>query len=472
MEDTVKLTAENQLVIQQIKNNLINHRHNVTINGIKYCFWPLFLVNQIDSNSEIDTCGTAMGVLCFSDDPTQKLITTDSLKAILWLRNEDGSWPSKVSNLNGSEEPKREGVINDTVYALTALLDAGFLDDKFSYTLEYSKTHINLLDLKSRYFFFEKSIQWLIANRVNKGWDYKGTEYLRGTNFEPSVLPTVRVIILFSKIMKIFEDIKTIDDSIHRNISDLKNEINETLDWLISIQNSDGGIGKKRGKSSTIVHSALAIIALLQSNQKHHIDHCIKCMKYLLKTKDIFDLNSLKHEELFDEYEQIIVERNGNIYKAMINHENFVEEILIRALTEFIPHKGKLTRYEIYKYSKLLKSLLFEIKNRQEHTGQFSGAISSRRASPDEKYPIYTSWLTIDVLKLINTNFQAIMNIVRRPLWKPFYRMLLLFVILEIIILVSFFYGKKDNIEGASVATVVNLAINIIANQYQKRRES
>ena len=71
-------------------------------------------------------------------------------------------------------------------------------------------------------------------------------------------LPSANAVIVISEIL---EQVKIVNPNF--SLSDkMEQAVNETINWICEIQNSDGGFGIKRGEKSRIGNTARIIMAL------------------------------------------------------------------------------------------------------------------------------------------------------------------------------------------------------------------
>ena len=368
------------------------------VDGKNLSFWPLFLSEGERAHlpPEIHTCATSFGIMALSELSIDKMgeetpkILQSVCRTLMWMRNNDGSWPSMVSSTN--QPMILEGVINDTVYALNALLKLGFLTHSPEISLTKDPTTgRDLHNLDERVYLIMESIEWLLNNKIKDGWDYTSIEYLRRTDIEstvPALLPTCNVIIILHNVIKSLNDLK----NEHPLKIRLMNIFTDAINCLRTMQSSEGGFGRKRGDNPTIVHTAIAIKALLTDDSTESKKAVVKDLKWILKNKKIFSIDKIEVQEVFDEYDQIMfIGENKDIRRRVILHESFLEGILLNSLTE-VDEKGctnKLSFIEKYHFIKIIKIVVNELLKKQIEIGKLPGAFKSRRSAHAEQYPIY-----------------------------------------------------------------------------------
>ena len=417
-------------------NNALLHAYNVVNESIKsikvdehtLSFWPLFLTEEPlkYSPSDIDTCATSAGAMCLFELVKERINSENEkdlksvCKTLLWMRNDDGSWPSIIL-LSTKEAPKMEGVVNDTIYALDALIKLGFLSGTPTIKIKKDpKTREDLTDLSDRINLILKSIRWLLDNRVKGGWDYTGIEYLESKEgVSPALLPTANVVVVLHTIINRLKEVKQPD--IEKELKKLNVAYNTAIEWIRGIRNDSGGFAKKRGEKATIAYTAIAIKALLTDKSNESKKTILKALKWILKNKKAYSPDKIENEEVFDEYRQIIIKNDGTIMWRVIHHENFLEGILLDMLIE-TENKGyidELNLLDKYRFRKIVETTTESLLDRQQKSGKLQGAFMSRRGAPAEKYPIYATYFAVLGLKKFIENYQRILS-------KPSLRTLIL----------------------------------------------
>lgn len=114
------------------KQCVLFKRQYIKMHQKKFLIWPLFFSDGTQPKEEsVDVCTSALGIIscsCFAQQSEHEILSTikDGISTILFVRNQDGSWPSKVS-LVTKDTLSMEGVISDTYFALSALNHVGFI---------------------------------------------------------------------------------------------------------------------------------------------------------------------------------------------------------------------------------------------------------------------------------------------------------------------------------------------------------
>lgn len=463
-----------KLRMKEIDEDMINHAlHQVRsvvmgtittmeIDENRLSFWPLFLSEKGGySPSDIDTCATSIGIMALleltENDrlPQTSIILENACKTILFMRNKDGSWPSIIL-LSTKQPPKMEGVLNDTTYALESLIKLGFLNHSPEISIE--------MDLDTRIELIVESVKWLLDNKVENGWGYTGIEYLERIDVaSPAILPTSNVIIILHTVITALETLKKSPQF----LSQIKVAYKEAITWLRDIQSEEGGFGKKKGDKPTIVHTAIAINALLTADDDEETKKSIlKGIKWI--QKNTFSIEKLEYEDIFDEYDQIIFIAEKALRRRVIKHENFLEGILLNVLIK-ADEKGyidKLIFIERYRFRKIIKYLLNELFKRQSKSGILQGAFRSRRSAPAEKYPIYALYFATLGLKSLRRNLKSILK-------KPSLMTLIVWGIgmLMIILLTTWLISWVFNLslKKAVGVFIVETVIGLIGSLFKQR---
>lgn len=445
----------------------------------EYLFWPLFFkAEDAFTDTEMDSCATSIGLLAtIQNSNSNKAVIERSVRAILWMRNDDGSWPSMISNIKKEKQPRMEGVINDTVFAINALLEVGILNNSNSFIINKDpKTQKDIRGLSERYNLIMNSINWILKNKLDSGWDYKGIEFLKGkSHIEAAVLPTAKIIILLDNIIKELEPIASFLN-VSNKTNELKDIKEQAINWLVSIQNNDNGFGRKRGYKSTLVHSAFVLRCILSFTKRDvYKKYIISTLSYIINNKYILKLDKIEIDDIFDFYEQIVIDADKNVYKRNIKHENFIHEAILDVLLEITKtdYFKKINIIKKTKIFKIIKYIIIDIKYKQNIGGRLDGAIISRRIHKDEQFPIYTTCLTMKVLKKVEDNFKTIELYMGNIFKQYLLSNIALFVVIQSVIVAGYVTKDKDSYVGVTITTIANIAINIIAgyhNYYNNMR--
>ncbi len=200
------------------KQCILSKKQMVSIRSSKYLVWPLFFLKGTQPREDgVDICATALGIVSSShfingnvNDEISNAVKA-GIFTLLYVRNVDGSWPSKIS-LVAKDNVSMEGVISDTYYALSALMAVDFITNhpKIPDIVDPLTNQI-LNELNDRLAIVEQGVQWLLENRVGQGWGYTGIKYLEdrtGRNVIPAyVVPSMNAITVMSQILSVEREI-------------------------------------------------------------------------------------------------------------------------------------------------------------------------------------------------------------------------------------------------------------------------
>lgn len=392
--------------------------------GIDGAYCPLFfqeLTEHLISLSEIDSCSTsiALSILALKKDrlsDREKEMIKKCCRLLLKIRDESGGWPSIVLLSPAINVEKMEGTINDTYFALDALIRLGmptYASDIVELTAE---EQIEIL---------HSSLRWLLNNRLHRGWYYNEIEFLREedrVNIIPAILPTSNVLTLLGGVIPILTEFNSelrkhsntsnLLDKNNKLIGEIHTAFSEGIEWLRNSRNEDGGYGRFPGSQTTITNTILALRALLMDNTFETFEWTKQVLKRLLKESPK-TITNLSDEDIFEGYDQILVcksEGRETFWRRTILHEKFVEGLLLQVFVDIITKnwniQGKekrlvdeLTITEKLKLRKLNQFLLEKLMTLQKTTGTLIGAFKSRRQTLS--YPIYAIFGAIKAFEKI-----------------------------------------------------------------------
>ncbi|MBR9972114.1 hypothetical protein [Magnetospirillum sulfuroxidans] len=373
--------------------------------GDKGVLWPLFLTPaSIGPNEayEIDTCATSLGFIGLrqslpiaeSGDPR---LAQSPLSTLIGLRKADGSWPSIQLAPRLGRADEMEGIVNDTIYALTALLDGGFLEKEISPRWPVVSTSFeNLNTYRARIDWLSQTVSWIKSNRLDRGWYFTSSDYMADkAQYIPATGPTAAMVLAIDRFLKA---IAGDEECPYRAI--LEKLKLDGIAWLKEIQHESGGFGRDGQDVPRIGHTAWALRVLLLSNDQDTEFAAIRSVDWLLKNVKSKQLGRASEQDAFDRYAQAIFTRNEIFRKRIIAHEHPLEATVLIALCEVYQHRGRLSlstgRRKVV--SKAIFSLTKQLVGRQQKDGPLRGAFRSRRNSLGEEYPLY--WIAHSVLAL------------------------------------------------------------------------
>lgn len=468
------------------KQCILSKKQSVRIKDNTFLVWPLFFLEGTQPREDgVDVCATALGVTAcayyisenFNDEVY--VAVKNGISTLLFVRNADGSWPSKIS-LVMKDNVSMEGVISDTYFALNALLKIGFItNNPLISNLSDPQNNKALNNLSDRLEIVERGVQWLLDNRVGQGWGYTGVKYLEnqtGRNVIPAyIVPSTNAIIIISRILYVEKEINPQSEL----VKNMDLAIKETLNWICEIQNSDGGFGIKRGEKSRVGNTAKVIIALcslcIQSDMEQKVNNVIdKAVKFLLKN---YNPKKADFESVSEDFSQFIVETiNGdvNAFKRSIIHELYLEPLVIEALSLYYMKRISITTnnssnrnfFSKYKICQTIKIACDDMIEKQKPTGELQGAIRSRRPAQSERYPEYACSDTICIFSSLVNNNELLVDIIKVI---PKLRILvgiyvLLFLLISIPVILS-----QEPMWLTSIILILNpIALNVVSSIIEK----
>lgn len=380
---------------QITKQALLERRQSVTLDGKKFMMWPLFFrSNSSVPESEVDVCTSALGIVAGSkfelgkDSPAYQAIS-DAVSLLLYMRNKDGSWPTHIS-LVGRKKLVMEGVINDTYYALRALMSIDFLSQTPKVKIRAGK---KLKEKDARCAFIEESVNWLLHNRVSSGWRYTGIAYLENPEdrfqLPACTTPSAHTIIILSQVMDQLRNY-----SPHSAvIAEIQSAIDETVRWFHDTCNSDGGFGAKASDASKVSNTAKVILALSSVHYSPDVkDRAEKTLKRAVKwLTSHYDPDSIKTENVCEEFSQIIITPDGPLTRNMI-HEDFIEPLLIEAMIRYKQycHTNDVRQYKKRKVNAVISQALEDLLALQVESGDMRGLVGSHRPIEEQRYTMYS----------------------------------------------------------------------------------
>lgn len=468
------------------KQCILSKKQIVSIRNNKYLVWPLFFLEGTQPREDgVDICATAMGIISsshFINTNVNDEISTavkDGISSLLFVRNKDGSWPSKIS-LVAKDNVSMEGVISDTYYALSALMSVDFITNnpRIANIIDPLTNKI-LSDLNDRLNIIENGVQWLLENRVGQGWGYTGVKYLEdrtGRNVIPAyVVPSTNAITIMSQILSKERDISPESVLIEK----MESAIRETVNWICEIQNQDGGFGIKRGEKSRVGNTAKVLVALctvsVPDDMKMKVNCVInKAVKYVLKN---YNPKKISFESVSEDFSQFIVETNNgdvNAFKRPIIHELYLEPLVLEALSLYYMKNFSVTvrnssKKNVFLKSKICRTMKItceEMLVRQKVDGDIQGAERSRRPAQYEGYTMYACSDLICAVSSLICNNELLNNVVKATLKQ---RVLIgIYIILCLVIIIPVILSEQP-LWLATMLLIMNpIAVNIISTLVEK----
>lgn len=468
------------------KQCILSKKQMVTIKNSQYLVWPLFFLEGAQPREDgVDICATALGVISSSTFITENVTDEISssvyagISTLLSVRNEDGSWPSKIS-LVVKDNVSMEGVISDTYYALRALMAVDFITNNPRIAnIVDPLTNQMLTELNARLEIVEKGVRWLLDNRVGQGWGYTGIKYLEdstGRNVIPAyVVPSTYAITIVSQILELEKSINAYSMLIEK----MEAAIRETINWICEIQNQDGGFGIKRGEKSRVGNTAKVLVALCTvvtpSNMETKVNNVInKAVKFILKN---YNPKKISFESVSEDFSQFVVETNNgdiNAFKRPIIHELYLEPLVLDALSLYYTRSLSVSAANSVKKSAIFKTKICktmkvaceEMLLRQKLDGDIQGAVRSRRPAQYESYTIYACSDLICTLSSLIMNNELFRDISKLSLKQKLLIGVYIFLIFLIFVPVVLSQEPKWL---ATILLILNpIALSIISNLVEK----
>lgn len=468
------------------KQCILSKKQIVSIRNEKYLVWPLFFLEGTQPREDgVDICATALGVISSSYfikenvNDEVSIAVKDGISTLLFVRNKDGSWPSKIS-LVSKDNVSMEGVISDTYYALSALMKVDFIKNtpRISNLVD-PLTNQTLDNLQDRLEIVEKGVQWLLDNRIGQGWGYTGINYLEdrtGRNVIPAyVVPSTNAITVMSQILCVEREFNPQGILIEK----MEAAINETVNWICEIQNQDGGFGIKRGEKSRVGNTAKVLVALctvsVSDDMQMKINSVInKAVKFILKN---YNPKKISFESVSEDFSQFIIETNNgevNAFKRPIIHELYLEPLVLEALSLYYINNISVTAVNSIKNGvafkikicKTIKTTCEEMLINQKAEGVIQGAVKSRRPAQCEGYTMYACSDLLCAFSSLISNNELLKNVVKVSMKKKL--LISIYFLLIILVFIPVIFSEEP-LWFATLLLILNpIALNIISTLVEK----
>lgn len=387
---------------QITKQALLDRRQSVVLDGNQFKMWPLFFRgdNSIPE-TEVDICTSALGIIAGSKFELTKgnyaySAVSDAVSLLLYMRNDDGSWPTHIS-LVGRNDTVMEGIINDTYYALSALMAIDFLSQSPKINenkLIDPKSGKTLKKYADRLKYIEKSAEWLLNNRVGRGWRHTGITYLTNpsekSHLPANTTPSAHAIIILSDIMNQLRDHSPRNGLIEK----IQRAVDETVQWFHDIRNQDGGFGTKWSENSRISNTAKVILALSSVNcspeLKTDAEKTLhKAVKWLVSH---YNPDKITTEDVCEKFSQIVTTADGTFARDVF-HEDFIEPLVIESLIRYKSYCNDkdIKQYNKRKVNSVISLALKNMLNMQVQSGKMRGLVRCHRSMEGQHYAMYSS---------------------------------------------------------------------------------
>lgn len=260
----------------------------ITFRGCQGRKWHLFLDQPVAAT---ETCAIACGItiLATCGEPPDSELMNEATRTLEQLHLPGSGWTSWVSDLGDvSTGQQEEALVLDTFYSLRALKLVGRIDSDP----------------------FREGLDWLRAahNAAEGGW-----AFFQGDS--SYTLPTSYALRILSTALDDSNPVAR--DVIHRGTA-----------WLLSCQEErgDGSWGRARGEPSSAVHTALALMALMDAGFDAYSPRVTQGTEWLLANID-------EREHISDYYITPGRDSEGRPKDVRaINHVNFPEGIILQGL--------------------------------------------------------------------------------------------------------------------------------------------
>jgi hypothetical protein len=402
------IPADTSLSVERIRVGVrlageltVSRRTVVKVGGEMGSLWPLFNDDRPVpiAHFEIDTCATSLGLLSSLEAavlaPADRVeLTEQALVTLVSLRRADGSWPSIRLTPSISAKDHMEGIVNDTIFAVQALLHTGFLAPDGDPGVPRTPASTGQLSSAAgRAAWLAESVAWIERNRVGMGWYYTDTTHMANPDqYGPAVGPTASMVVLLDEWMSLIRPEHGV--GYHLRLREMRND---AISWLKSAQAGSGGFGRSQGGPPLLGHTALAVLALLCTTDSNR-DELGLAARWLVRKTSKRKLRKLVVADCFDEYEQLVSRGRSRYVKRVISHEYPIEALLVRVmgalLLDFRFRPAGLTQLLQQRVAGVGEMLL----DRQAEDGALKGSFRSRRVTSGEHAPVY--WVYQGILAL------------------------------------------------------------------------
>lgn len=374
-----------------------------------YAYWALYLDDNRRKPREVDTCATSYCVSVLeaeknrvlADGSVDKYIYHDiiqqAVRTLIKLRGDNGAWPSVVEpRCLSDSKPVYAGdvAIGDNFFALTALLDVGFLTMQFAYTNDISE---ELLSIDGRIQYVCQTIDWLLENRAkndNEGW------YCTNTNDSsvsvPVTIATANVLLILNRIKNAIKGKEAFLDY----YSKIEDTIKTTNEFFSVNIKTDGGVGKLISSElfgSSLLHTCKMVDALILSEDPAYIDELEKAIGFIIS-------NCLAHHEygFRDESVDFYSEKYNLLLPSedeiTISHENYTEGVLLYTLLSILIQSNQIGSYvskihlDKNAITDVVNHLIVQLENMQTKEGAYNGLFKCHVSRPEGMHPVYASF--------------------------------------------------------------------------------
>lgn len=375
----------------------------------KYAYWALYLDDNRRKPREVDTCATSYCVSILETEKQRLMsgggvdkyiyhdIIQQAVRTLLRLRGKNGAWPSVV-------EPKilqspvseycGEVAIGDNYFALTALLDVGFLSKQFEYI---SNIPEELQELEGRVEYVCQTVDWLILNRVapeNCGWYY--TNATNESSTHPVTIATANVLSVLNRVKNAIKGYEKFSNFYKR----IEKTINETNEYFAINIKADGGIGKfisSSTTSSSLLHTCKMIDALILSENYEYLDELERAINFVVDTCNRYpgcNLASLGVDSYSETYNLVLPSED----EITIRHENYSEGLLLFTMLNILHLYSQSGSYiskvkiDPVAITDIVNLVIKQLENMQTKEGANNGLFRCHVVRSEGMHPVYASF--------------------------------------------------------------------------------
>lgn len=409
--------------IREKLNNLVVGiaQNAIDTGGLVPKFWQLYL-GADQRFSKVDTCATShcLSILANAHYTDENLIS-NAVASVVRLRNEEGSWPSAITTselAHPDTRMKGDTAIGDNCFALTALIDAGFLNANFCYASQLSN------DFESLYYrikYVLKAVDWLLNNKAtdNLGWYYTDNKEIPHSSV---MLTTLNVLQVFSKII-FWLNVSSTNNKLDPNqknecilyrdqiVAELQRIVEHIVDSnniFEDIQYEWKAIGTSiKIDAPSIIHTCKLVNLILYNKKFNNLELFSEVQdlaRYVIdksKSQQIFEASC---KDFYFEYYDLNKLNDLGLYASpiQVDHENFAEGIALSTLID-LQACGYVVKEET------INTILNLLLDRMSRTiPNFFRCRSEREKERNLWYPVYASYEAYMALKSYVDNYNII----------------------------------------------------------------
>lgn len=398
--------------IQEKLNNMLYGIDKAAIytNGRVPKFWQLYLDAKVeDGLNNVDTCATSqcLSVLA-SADYKESGILDEAVASVVRLRNKEGSWPSAITVdelIDPTRRMKGDTAIGDNCFALTALIDSGFLESNFKYGSKLPELSNDFQNIEFRVEFVIQAVDWLLGHKAQDGVGWYFTDNI-DEGKQSVALTTLNVLQVLStiifKLNKFTKDNAletTLKQQCEEYVKKLTEVLKETIEVFIApsniyddIQRDWKAIGTQiKSSKPSIIHTCKLVNLILFNKQYNGIslyDDVDDFINFIVdNTESLEKFETCCSDFYFEHYNLHKLNALGLPARTIqVDHENYAEGIVLYTLTN-------LKLYGIVISEKSISNLVDGlIRMMNPLAPNFYRCRSKRAAEINCWYPVYASY--------------------------------------------------------------------------------